>query len=664
MFNFRKNEGVIAHLILLSFLLLITFFFKISYAISIRDSFLWLLGIFIYFFIPGSILLRFIDFNEEDFFLRLFHSVAFGAAFTPLLYKFFRILSIPEMLLSVYFVTFLFWLFLLYKDLKYNQIIIRSSLKNVLALLVLVAVILLLLHFSYFTDIVLYNEGFKIRNTLLTETSFHLGIINTMKDMYPPLFPYASGHDFSHYHLNMHLEIEMFYRFFSIDTLKLTYFYFPLLYFVLLIFIPYSFIKRNFNSQFLGIFTCMLFFGSDLSFIPELFGISSGKPWIFSTTVWSLMTLNGYLPSLFIMFLFIFYMKEYNENGRVSYLIILSFLGYSAYGFKSSMGPHLIATALLTGIVSIFLFKDKKKWIHFCTAMTISAIAITLELSTFMAKSVDVLGFDMFNGLRRSLTMLGYSQVSWLLFSLMFPLYIIGVYGARLFGFYVIKDNFKKKSFDPVLFFIIFFSISGFLIAEIAYIGPPDHEVNKAYFFAEQSFMCAWILFPYLFSRISKNWKKYLLTIAVVITAFPTSVHFFVLRSANIYHTVDSDAIEVTEYLKSTPVGSIVLHPPIHPDEISPSLASNFAGRPSVINLFLSFTPDWIGEKEHLKRTRDIVWFFSPYGSINRSSILNKYKVDYVYAPSAYADILSRESMLTMKLKNKSYVVYKVNSNK
>lgn len=264
------------------------------------------------------------------------------------------------MLLSIYFVTFLFWLFLLYKDLKYKRVIIRSSSKNVLALFFLVVVILLLLHFSYFTDIIFYNGSFKIRNTLLTETSFHLGIINTMKDMYPPLFPYASGHDFSHYHLNMHLEIEMFSRFFSIDTLKLTYFYFPLLYFVLLIFIPYSFIKRNFNSQFLGIFTCMLFFGSDLSFIPELFGISSGKPWIFSTTIWSLMTLNGYLPSLFIMFLFIFYMKEYNENGRVSYLIILSLLGYSAYGFKSSMGPHLIATALLTGIVSIFLFKDKK----------------------------------------------------------------------------------------------------------------------------------------------------------------------------------------------------------------------------------------------------------------------------------------------------------------
>ena len=258
--------------------------------------------------------------------------------------------------------------------------------------------------------------------------------------------------------------------------------------------------------------------------------------------------------------------------------------------------------------------------------------------------------------------MLGNSEVSWFSLTLMFPLYVLAAYGARSFGLYLLKDSFKKTSFDPVLLFILLFSISGFLLAEVIYLGPPNREVNKAYFFAEQSLMCAWLLFPYLLSRLNQNWKKYVLTIVVISTAFPASVQFLALRSTSIYHTVDSDAIEVTEYLQSTPVGSIVLHPPIHPNEIGPSLASNFAGRPSVINLFLSFTPDWIGAKEHLSRTRDIVMFFSPYGSINRSSILNKYKVDYVYAPSVYADILSRESILTMELKNGSYVIYKVNS--
>jgi hypothetical protein len=656
----NRFEGQIVSLINVFLILFITCFFKILYSIPVRDSFLWFLGVFFYFFIPGNLLLRVLDFNKEEAFLRLFHSVALGTAFTPIFYMILRRLSLPEMVIPVTFAAFLLWLFHFYKDFKYGRFTIRTSSGDIIALFTLIAVILLLLHFSYFTDIIFYNTSFKLRNTLLTETTFHLGIINIMKDMFPPLFPYASGYDFSHYHLNMHLEIEMFHRLFSIDTLKLTYFYFPLLYFALLVFIPYSFVKRHLKSRWLGVLTCLLFFGSDLSYVPELLGISSGKPWIFSTTLWSLMTLNGYLPSLFIMFLFIYYIKEYYENGRVSYLILLPFLGYAAYGFKGSMGPHLIAIALLTGIVSIYLAQDRKKWIRFSAAMSLGAAAIILCLITYSAKSIDVIGFDLLNGFRRSSSMLGNSEVSWFSLTLMFPLYVLAVYGARSFGLYLIKDSCKKISFDPVLLFIILFSISGFLLAEVIYLGPPNREVNKAYFFAEQSLMCAWLLFPYLLSKLNQNWKKYVLTIVVIFIAFPASVQFFALRSTNIYHTVDSDAIEVTEYLQSTPVGSIVLHPPIHPDEIGPSLASNFAGRPSVINLFLSFTPDWIGEQENLNRTKDIVMFFNPYNSINRSAILDKYKVDYVYAPSAYADILSREPMLTMELKNSTYVIYKV----
>lgn len=656
-----RYRGQIVSLISLFLLLFITFIFKTIYAIPVRDSLLWFLGVFFCFFIPGSLLLRFLDFEKEDAFLRFFHSIALGTAFAPIFYMILRRLSIPEMVLPVALAAVLLWVFLFYKDFKYGQFAIHTSPGDIMALFVLMAVIMLLLHFSYFTDILFYPDGFKIRNIPLTETSFHLGIINMMKDMFPPLFPYASGYDFSHYHLNMHLEIEMFYRFFSIDTLKLTYFYFPLLYFTLLVFIPYSFVRRHLKSRLFGVLTCLLFFGSDLSFIPELAGISSGKPWIFSTPVWSLMTLNGYLPSLFIMFLFIFYMKEYYEIGRASYLVILAFLGYAAFGFKGSMGPHLIGIAFLTGIVSLFVFKDRKKWIRFNIAMSLSAAAVILGLTTYGIKSIDVIGFDLLNGFRRSSAMLGNSEVSWFLFPLTFPLYVLAAYGARSFGLYLFKDSFKKTAFDPVLFFILLFSISGFFLAEVIYIGPPNREVNKAYFFSEQSLMCAWLLFPYLIFKLNQNWKKLVLAIVVILTAFPASVQFFALRSANSYHAVDSDAIEVTEYLQATPAGSIVLHPPIHPDKIGPSLASNFAGRSSVINLFLSFTPDWIGEQEQMNRTRDIVMFFGPYDSINRSLILDKYKVDYVYAPSAYADILGRESMLTMELKNRSYVVYKVN---
>ena len=133
--------------------------------------------------------------------------------------------------------------------------------------------VFLLLHFSHFTDIIFTEAGFRIRTTYLTETVYHVGIINNLKDIFPPSYPYASGIDFSHYHLNMHLQIEMFNRLFHIDTLKLTFFYFPLLYFFLLVFVPYMYVRNYLGYRFLGIMTGLLIFGADLSFIPGLLGM-------------------------------------------------------------------------------------------------------------------------------------------------------------------------------------------------------------------------------------------------------------------------------------------------------------------------------------------------------------------------------------------------------
>jgi hypothetical protein len=169
----------------------------------------------------------------------------------------------------------------------------------------------------------------------------------------------------------MHLEIEMFHRLFSVDTMKLTFFYFPSLYFTLLVFLPYFFVLEIGGTRFIGVLTGILLFGSDLSFIMGLFGNVPGDyPWIniYNPAIWSILTLNGILPALIVMFLFILFLLQFDVSGKRAFLIILCMLGYSAYGFKSSMGFHLMAALFLAGLASVYSLRMKRR-VSCCVAL-------------------------------------------------------------------------------------------------------------------------------------------------------------------------------------------------------------------------------------------------------------------------------------------------------
>jgi uncharacterized membrane protein len=137
-------------------------------------------------------------------------------------------------------------------------------------------------------------------------------------------------------------------------------------------------------------------------------------------------------------------------------------------------------------------------------------------------------------------------------------------------------------------------------------------------------------------------------------------VQFLTIRFSPNYYTVDSRDIEVVKYLEATPPSSVVLHPP---NLDRPSLASNLAGRPTVLSIFQSYVVQLVSLKEADNRWKDVKQFFSSNKSINRAAILRKYKVDYVYAPLKYANILDETGILFTVLKNSKYVVYKVKQN-
>jgi len=636
----------------------VAFLLNLSYSLPIKDSLLFYAGVFLFFFIPGSLLLRWLSPNKDEYFTSLFLSVALGAALMPLLYIVIRRLSHPELLHIFIILIFLLWFILKIRDLKEKKGDVYTSPKDILSALVLIGAVFILLHLSHFTDAVFLDNEFKIRNTYLTEGIFHLGIINMLKNVFPPVYPYASGIDFSFYHLNMHLEIEMFNRLFMIDTLKLTFFFFPLLYFLLLVFLPYILIRKCGGTELIGVIAGILMFGSDLSFVPGMLGMfPPDYPWIafFTPTIWSLFTLNGYLPALFVMFLCILYLKKYYVENKLLYLILFSVLGFSAYGFKSSMGFHIIGSAFLTGIVSTILDKDRKKGMFLCIASLFIFLVIVMDIIIFRSGTGNyILRIDFLNLFHNFLRNIGLANMPIIITVIVLAVYILISFGSRSAIFYFSKDIIKRKGIDFVIVFLGIFVIIGFSVAEFIYLGDPFMTINNSIWFSVQSLMGAWILLFIFLSKIKSGKKFHVILTMIILLSVPSTVQFLNLRFDKSYYDVNRGAIEIIKFLETTPPTSTILHP-LNLD--GPSLASNLAGRRSVLSVFRSFA---IVQTEVERREKDVELFFSQGGAVNRLSIIKKYKVDYVYAPVSYAIYLDKEPMLLRVLKNSEYVLYKV----
>lgn len=660
-----QNKGTIsgARVFWVSFVILISLALLLSqlYSLPIRDSFLWYISVFFCFYIPGNLLMRLLNSNKDEHFVNFFHSIALGTALIPLVYTFTRAVSRPELMYLFLIVILLIWLINVRKNFKRGLIGIYSSYADILSVLGLLAIILIFLHLSYFTDVVFFEKGFKM-NTRFTETEFHLELINVLRNVFPPHFPYASGFDFSQYHLNMHLEIEMVNRLFPIDTLKLTFFYFPLLYFCLLVFVPYVFISKYIQSRYLGILIGILLFSSDLSYIPGLLGILPPDfPWplLFNPTIWSLLTLNSFIPSLSVMFLCILYLKKFYENNSVRHLIVFAGLGFSAYGFKSSMGPHIMGAAFLTGIMSVLLMKDKKGKL-LCVASGVSVLAMAIDVFFLRGgTNNNIISLDLFNRFRGSLEYLGLSNMPWFLYPLSYPLYLIAVFGMRIVGFFPLKSMFQNRRLDSTVIFMLIFIIIGITLSEIIFLGFPNTKVNNAMWFSFQSLMASWLLVPYFLLRIKHDRVKYFIVIFLIfVLSIPSTVQFLYHRFSHSYFTINSKAMGVVKYLETTDQKSIVLHSL----EIVPSVASNLSGRSSVLSLIqIPVIIGTVGIPEAQNRSVDIGFFFNPIAGINRSPILEKYNVDYVLTLSESSKFLDKEPTLLQVFKNNEFVIYKVN---
>jgi hypothetical protein len=361
---------------------------------------------------------------------------------------------------------------------------------------------------------------------------------------------------------------------------------------------------------------------------------------------------------MFTMTLSVVHLKKYFESGAIRQAVIFGALGVAAFGFKSTIGPHIMLSSIAAGAVWAAYAKGDERGKTVClVSLTALLIMVTDVLFVRGGTGNTVVHLAPFNNFRYSMFNLHLNDLPRVLHPVMFVLYALVSFGARIPGFFLIREMTVKKIPDPLAVFLVVFSLLGFLASELLYLGNEFHVENNAMWFAVQSLGGAWLLLSYFLVKYLPGKNQWLAVAMVCALAFPSTIQFLYLRFDRSYYEVDANALEVARYLEKTPAASVVLHPPVYN---GPSLAAHLAGRPSVISLLHTHVADMLGEEEKARRLSDVSRFFSPENAADRQSIARKYHVAFVYAPAEYRAFLDQETFLLPVMSNQRYVIYQV----
>lgn len=632
------------------------------YGLAFFDTLKFFIGVFVLFYLPGSLLIRALGFQAVNSLKYPVLALGTGTVVIPVFYMFLRYLNYPDFYaVSLFALCAAGWLYLVIRELGVEPNRLGLKLIDWFAVSVLLMFILVLLHFSHFTDLVLGAAGFQFRATDMTESVFHLGLINALTDTYPPPALYASGGtDFSFYHLNMHLQAELLVRMFGLEPLHLVGFYMPLLYFTLLVLLPYVFVRESGGTALTGIVCAVLIFGTDFSFIPAIaLDMRPGFAWttFFQSTIWSLFTLNGILPSLIALYLCIICLCDYFSRERPATLALFALLAYGAFGFKSSMGLQIGAAALATGLVIAFYGSQRRQGWSLVLA-SVAALAVMVFDLTVLRSGVgdSIVTLAPLNHFHHALENLGMSDLSIDWYIPMIVLVLLGGLGVRTVGLlYLARRISQENPKNWNLVFVGLFFVCGYAISEMFFIGNPTGQNNAGWFYI-QSLMASWFLLFLFLIEMQNRKHVYLASIlTVIVLAAPSTVQFLHLRSDDHYVVFGQDELDVIDYLRHTDSDSVILHP-LNRDR--PSLASNFAGRETVLSVWVSFVTEAQGLSE---RAHNVLLFFDQETDMTeRLQVLNKYRVDYVYGPTSELSFMENIPQAELALKSGNLVLYRV----
>ena len=324
-------------------------------------------------------------------------------------------------------------------------------------------------------------------------------------------------------------------------------------------------------------------------------------PWvlIYLPGVFSLFTYNGIIPGSVSFLTSIYLFNQFVSRQSLSIISVLLLVVVSAYIFIFSMGLHLTVAFVCVGFLMVVFGKSKSSGfmlVGIFTSLFICMQAYQHYLTGGIGSNiVKFMPFNMFSTVLERIGLLeqpAYQK------PVLYVIFFIIALGVRYLGIHIlINTKWKMKVDSWCVYFIAVFFIIGYVVSDFIFIGI-DNEYNNAIWFATQAFFGAWIILFFFLVKLQNNSSRHPIAVLVIsILAFPSTIQLVLARNSGHYNEIASDELEVIDFLKSTKPASIILHPVT---EDAPSLASNFSGRSSVLNINSSFITGFLKPPNNL----------------------------------------------------------------
>lgn len=641
--------------------LLVSCAFAALYGQAFTTSLLFFAGLALTSYLPGRALLMLAGPQFRQGAFRDFWALGLGVVCWPLLYWVLRTTHVSDTVI---------WLVMGLAAIAGCVAILRDarptaerlSWKDGLMLSGLLVVVFVLGHFSHFTDFAVTAGGVAYRSHFLAEGAFHEGIVNALRDGFPaPSLYFSRPGSAVFYHYGMHLQMEVLNRLLAVPTAPLIYLYWPFVYLGCLAVLPYALYRTLGASAVLASALALLIFGSDLSFLLNLwFELDDRMPWnlYLFAPVSSLFSTNGALPAAVALVVAIALVRETTREPRVGHYVLLALVVLAALNYKSSMGLQIAGSFLGMWVLSGFLQGWSRRTLAVAGVMLLTLVASLAYLFFWMGR-----GGAGDNIHLQIMSLMGpvMSGLRWLPKS---PLALVGslilimllAMGPRCLALASISRHRLSEGGWPVQLnlYLAIFVLGGILLSEVLFIGPLGGR-NNGIWFASHALVAGWVWLAVWLCSLAPRKAAWLVALSLLLS-WPATVQFLHIRHADQQIVLSRNSLMVVDALRQVPPGSIVLHPL---NVGVPAMASNLAGRPSVLNVYRSFVRYFAGAGS---RVQDVNEFFGDgIGADERGAMLVKYQVDYLYIPAEEAELVAGLSNLERLVGNPEWQLYRVN---
>jgi len=652
-----------------------TLFLTLVHHVPMIQTLAFFLGTIVFFLLPGCLVLDLLKWKDNPVSFTIL-SILTGMAICPILYYLSAIINQTWIFLIIILSASAYVLFrkLSLPDFRAEMISWHLPGHWWKGLLLLTAV-LAMLHLSHFSDLAITShDSYRLRTTAMTETVFHLGIMNVAEHTLPLFYPYASGYSLADYHIDMHLLGVLFTRFLGIDPLVMAYYFLPLLLILMITAVPAVFFYELHKNLNFSLLFGLLIFSSDLSFIPALWmDWPTTYPWTltFCTTIWSLFTLNGIMPAIPLLFGALTAFQRYFTTNKIRKLIVFALFAIAASRVKSSMGLQIIGTAFPALAFIVWKYRSTKWW-RPLGLFTVTALIVFLDMTLRSISSQGgnwIIRWQPFSGLVETAARMGDNG---LIVALRNPLdhplvviiglilYVAGFMGVRLISFKYLADIFKKtgtKVYETVPYLIIFM-LGGIVLSECIFLGGKNDPINNSVWFRVQSIIAATYFVPAFLLTIKPRSFRYIAVVLVLALSFPSTLQFLSLRHDTVFTAISREEMQLVHFMKGhIPEKAVVFEYPMA-DRLSP--ASHLAGRSSVLALFRTFIRACVPIEDIQGRRKDLIFFFSTDDPDAMVTILDKYHADFLLVPAQLSVKYSGNTWLKRIYHNNEWCLYRV----